>query len=140
MSPNVSPHRVAKLTCLWVGRQAVKDFQFEQGAGLIGKAGLTSWGKYMLPFWSCGVLAYVALGQRFSSFTSPTFANRRAAWLHDPYPSSCRLCITLYVFVREVYLEWMENFFFYDEFTIFEHLNPGTCRWNLLPHLSSLRD
>ncbi len=57
-----------------------------------------------------------------------------------PDPSSCRLCITLYVFVREVYLEWMENFFFYDEFTIFEHLNPGTCRWDLLPRLSSFRD
>lgn len=74
-----------------VAEEAVKDFQFEQGAGLIGKAGLTGWGKYMLPFWSCGVLA---------------------------------LSITLYVFVREVYLGWMENFFFYDEFTIFEHLNP----------------
>lgn len=31
----------------------------------------------------------------------------------------------MYVFVKEIYLEWLENYFFYDEFVVFNHQNPG---------------
>jgi len=64
--------------------QITADFQFDQAAGLLGKAGLTGWGKYMLPIWSCCALAY-QINPHLLSMVVCTPSNAAADTLQNMY-------------------------------------------------------